>query len=161
MQRIKQFFGITLLSPLAHLAAGISLFNPTTDVAQGTSVECQWNALPADPATFSLVMQFFNGSADFGENAVVTIVRRGNTTTGVVKDIKNVIDLGPHRLAAFVDPFNATTQPFAVSPSFQVVANSTFASTSSSAAPPILPTAPPPTCVFYPRFKDEGLTMLL
>lgn len=39
-------------------------------------------------------MQFFNGSADFGETAVVTIVRRGNTTTGVVNDIKNTIDLG-------------------------------------------------------------------
>jgi hypothetical protein len=39
-------------------------------------------------------MQLFNGTADFGENAVVTIVRRGNTTTGVVNGVKNVLDLG-------------------------------------------------------------------
>ncbi|KAF7359737.1 hypothetical protein MVEN_00698300 [Mycena venus] len=136
MQDISQMFGIALLSSLAPLAAGIVLFNPTTNVAQNTFVDCQWNAVTTDPATFSLVMQFFNGTADFGENAVVTIVRRGNTTTGVVNGIKNVLDLGPHRLAAYVDPFDPTTEPFAVSPSFQVVAN-VSASASSLVAPPV------------------------
>ncbi|KAJ7830421.1 hypothetical protein B0H14DRAFT_2807485 [Mycena olivaceomarginata] len=148
MQRITLRIAITLLSTLVHLAAGISLLNPTTDVTLGTSVDCQWNAIPADPATFSLVMQFSNGSADFGDHAV-------SNTTGMVNDIKNVIHLGPHRLAAYGNPFDPTTEPFAVSPAFQVVVNSMYAfaaitflvsaSTSNSAAPPLSTKAPAPT----------------
>ncbi|KAJ6556409.1 hypothetical protein B0H19DRAFT_141969 [Mycena capillaripes] len=145
MQDIKRLVGSAFFFPLAHFAAGISLLNPTSDVAQNTSLDCQWNADPGDPATFSLVMQFFNGITDFGENAMVTTVRRGIATTGVVNGIQNVIHLGSHRLAAYVDPFDPKTQPFAVSPSFKVVANSTSASTSSSAIPPILTMSSAPT----------------
>ncbi|KAJ6449877.1 hypothetical protein C8R45DRAFT_1114432 [Mycena sanguinolenta] len=127
---------VALLSLLAHLAAGISLFNPTTDVVQGTFIDCQWNAVSSDPATFTLVMQFFNGTADFGDNAVFTIVRRANTTTGMVNDIKNVGDLGPY------DP---TTQPLALAPAFQVVPYSMSASASNPAAPSVFASAPTST----------------
>ncbi|KAJ7924739.1 hypothetical protein B0H13DRAFT_2577609 [Mycena leptocephala] len=127
---------ILSLSSLAPLAAGISLFGPTTDVAQNTLIDCQWNAVTTDPATFSLVMQLSNGTADFGENALLTIVQRGNRTTGEVSRIKIVL-LEPHRLAAYVDPFDPTTEPFAVSPSFQVVANSMYGPAAVTFSPSI------------------------
>ncbi|KAF8148774.1 hypothetical protein K438DRAFT_2027472 [Mycena galopus ATCC 62051] len=144
MQRITPLVAIPLLSTLVHLAAGISLLNPTTDVTLGTFVDCQWNAVPTDPATFSLVMQFSNGSADFGDHDVITIVQRGNATTGIQNDITNVNLLGPHRLAAYADPFDPTTEPLAVAPTFQVIVNPISAFPSNSAAPPLLTNAPAP-----------------
>jgi hypothetical protein len=36
-------------------------------------------------------MQLSNGTADFGENALLTIVQRGNRTTGEVSRIKIVL----------------------------------------------------------------------
>jgi hypothetical protein len=81
------------LSPAFNVVVpNIALSVPTTDVAVGTSVNCQWTSGVTDPATFDLVMQF--GSPQFGEFAVVTVVQRGSTTSGTVPNIKNVAVLG-------------------------------------------------------------------
>jgi hypothetical protein len=84
------------LSPAFNVVVPkIVLSVPTTDVAAGTSVNCQWTSGATDPATFSLVMQFSNsGSSQFGDFAVVTVVQRGTTTSGTVPNIKNVAILG-------------------------------------------------------------------
>ncbi|KAJ6524198.1 hypothetical protein B0H19DRAFT_1200642, partial [Mycena capillaripes] len=117
-----QLLGIALFLSLSHLVAGISLSVPTADVVQSTSVDCQWTADATDPAAFALVMQFSNASSLFGEFAAVTTVQRGTTTNGTVPNIKNVAVLGMHRLAAYADPFDPNSQPFALSPAFNVVA---------------------------------------
>ncbi|KAJ6556878.1 hypothetical protein DFH09DRAFT_1164644, partial [Mycena vulgaris] len=110
--KLKPVFGITLLSSLSsHLfAVAISLSVPTTDVVQATSVNCQWSANATDPATFALVMQFSDAT-----------LARGNAKTGSVPNIKNVAHPGMHRLAAYADPFNSASQPFTLSPAFNVV----------------------------------------
>ncbi|KAJ7658417.1 hypothetical protein B0H17DRAFT_1213231 [Mycena rosella] len=130
-------------------AAGIIGFSvPTTDVQVATSVDCQWTATPADPATFSLVMQFSDLGSEFGDIALVTIVRRGDATSGTVPSIQNVHIVGCvcsflPAAAILIDnekpdliiwqhmqstalflPFDATFTPFAFSPTFNVV-NST------------------------------------
>jgi len=124
MLRITLLLGITLASILADVAAAISLSVSATEVLVSTSVDCEWSATLTDPANFSLVMQFSNGPTDLqvgDQTTFLTTVRRGNTTSGTVPDIPNVIHLGPHRLAAYADPFDATFPPFSVSPVFQVV----------------------------------------
>ncbi|KAJ7348560.1 hypothetical protein DFH08DRAFT_959953 [Mycena albidolilacea] len=124
----------------------IALSVPTTDVAVGTSVDCQWTSGATDPATFSLVMQFSNsGSPQFGDLAAVTVVQHGTTTSGTIPNIKSVAVLGMHRLAAYPDPFDSSApgQPFSVSPAFNVIANSSqsFSTTDVVEAPTsILPT---------------------
>ncbi|KAJ7812432.1 hypothetical protein B0H14DRAFT_2605749 [Mycena olivaceomarginata] len=110
-----------LFSSLGHLVAGISLSVPTADVVQSTSVDCQWTAYATDPAAFALVVQFSNASSLFGELAAVTTVQRGTNTSGTVPNIKNVAVSGMHRLAAYADPFDPNSQPFALSPAFNVV----------------------------------------
>ncbi|KAJ6495538.1 hypothetical protein DFH09DRAFT_1337356 [Mycena vulgaris] len=80
-----------MLQPFCTTASpGISLSVPTTNVVASTSVDCEWNVTPSDPATFSLVMQFSDLGTDFGETALVTTVRRGNATSGTVGKIINV-----------------------------------------------------------------------
>jgi hypothetical protein len=73
------------------IAPTIKLSVPTTDVAVGASVDCQWTSSATDPARFQLVMQFTNsGSHEFEELAAVTVVQRGTSTSGTVPNIKNV-----------------------------------------------------------------------
>ncbi|KAJ6479347.1 hypothetical protein DFH09DRAFT_1215028, partial [Mycena vulgaris] len=111
----------------------ISLSVPTTDVVAGTSVDCEWSASATDPTTFALVMQFSNATSQFSQTAAVTTVQRGTATNGTVPNIKNVANPGMHRLAAYVDPFDSGSPPFAVSPAFNVV-NVASASTYAASA---------------------------
>ncbi|KAJ7866817.1 hypothetical protein B0H14DRAFT_361621 [Mycena olivaceomarginata] len=138
------------LSPVYNVVVPtIALSVPTTDVAVGTSVNCQWTSGATDPATFSLVMQFSNsGSPQFGDLAAVTVVRRGTTTSGTVPNIKSVAVLGMHRLAAYPDPFDSSApgQPFSVSMAFNVIAN-------SSQSFPTTGVVGAPTCVGCGRIE--------
>lgn len=141
MRRITLLLGITLASILADLAAAISLSVSATEVLVSTSVDCEWSATLADPANFSLVMQFSNGPTDLqvgDQTTFLTTIQRGNTTSGTVPGITNVIHLGPHRLAAYADPFDATFPPFSVSPVFQVVESLTTNSTTTDATPTLI-----------------------
>ncbi|KAJ7583346.1 hypothetical protein C8J56DRAFT_207424 [Mycena floridula] len=143
MLRIMLYLGFTLIHSLSHLVAGISLSGPSTDVTVNTTIACQWTAESLeDPETFSLVMQFSDGKTDFGDRALITIIRRGNTTNGTMSNIPNVHDLGPHRLAAYADPFDPTSQPFSVSPSFLVVPSSDAPTSSSDNTVSPIPTSP-------------------
>ncbi|KAJ6570862.1 hypothetical protein DFH09DRAFT_1153249 [Mycena vulgaris] len=132
-QRVKRLvlLGLTLLA-IPPLALSLSLSAPTTDVVVSTTVDCRWTATLSDPANFSLVMQFPDGSVEFGAHVRVKTVVRKNTTSGTVSNISSVHILGSHRLAAYADPFDDKSPPFSVSPTFQVVANTT-ATTSTSA----------------------------
>ncbi|KAJ7658419.1 hypothetical protein B0H17DRAFT_1097052, partial [Mycena rosella] len=80
-------------------------------------------------------MQFFDTDTEteFGDTALVTIIRRGSVTSGTVPNIRNVLFLGLHRLAAYVDPFNATSEPLALSSAFNVVEPISAASPSGGA----------------------------
>ncbi|KAJ7713054.1 hypothetical protein B0H16DRAFT_550030 [Mycena metata] len=117
-----KILGIAVFLSFSHLVAGISLSVPTTNVAQFTTVDCQWTADATDPAQFALVMQFSNATSVFTQFAAVTTVQRGTTTSGTVANITNVQVLGMHRLAAYAAPFDPTSQPLALSPAFNVVA---------------------------------------
>lgn len=86
-------------------------------------------------------MQFPNGSIAFGDLALITIVRRGNTTSGTVPNIPNVIDVGLHRLAAYADPYDPTSQPFVVSSAFNVIPSPTVSAGGSLVPSTFLPTS--------------------
>ncbi|KAJ7208907.1 hypothetical protein GGX14DRAFT_453602 [Mycena pura] len=160
---------LALSPPFNVVAPTIALSVPTTDVAVGTSVDCQWTSGATDPATFTLVMQFSNpGSPQFGDLAAVTVVQRGNTTSGTVPNIKNVAVLGMHRLAAYPDPFDSSApgQPFSVSPAFNVIANASQSSpvTGLIGAPTSsLPTETPtsPSNRFIPPTSNNHNTIII
>ncbi|KAJ7184923.1 hypothetical protein C8R46DRAFT_1065472 [Mycena filopes] len=129
MPVMLKFFVVTLLSTCA---ASISLTAPTADVLLSTSIDCAWSATPPDPVSFRLAVQY---GVNFTQIALASIVHRGNDTSGTVENVATVNILGPHRLAAFADPYDDQLPPLAVSTTFQVVSSSGSSPSSSSIIP--------------------------
>ncbi|KAJ7594519.1 hypothetical protein C8J56DRAFT_440114 [Mycena floridula] len=114
---LSTLISITLFST-ALAAISLSVTPATDNVLVNTLIDCQWTASSSDPDTFNIVMEW---DPSFLEQALVTTVHRGAATSGTVSNIPNVHILGIHRVAAFSDPYVTTSQPLALSDTFEVV----------------------------------------